>query len=251
MKTNKLYIYGKHAVREAIVYAPHAVKRVYVERGFTDPELMKFVQKSGIEQAPLNKGVTRADIKGGNAQQGVVAMLSLQDLVIPFETFLDTLTIMPSTSLVFLSGVQDPHNVGAIIRSAAAFGASGVLMQSQGASPVTAAVIKVSSGMAFRVPLVSVQNVTQALAMLKKRGVMIYALAGKGSSGSIESAPFKEGSLFVFGNEGQGIEPKARALCEQTLSIPMHPRCESLNVAASAAVALHAWSAKHPEALKN
>ena len=66
---------------------------------------------------------------------------------------------------------------------------------------------------------------------------------------AIESEEFAKASLFVFGNEGAGIEPNVRALCDTTLSIPMHPRCESLNVAASAAVALHAWSTKHPEAL--
>lgn len=250
MKTNKLYIYGKHAVREALVHAPHAITRVYVEKGFTDPELMKFVDKSGVERAPLNKGATRADIKGGNAQGGVVAQLSLQNLVQPFEKFLDTLVIKPGQALVFLSGVQDPHNVGAIIRSAAAFGASGVLMQTEGGAGITAAVIKVSAGMAFRVPLVSVQNPSQALAMLKRRGFTIYAMAGKGTH-SVESAAFAEPSLFVFGNEGQGIDPKTRALCEQTLTIPMHPRCESLNVAASAAVTLFAWSAKNPLSLKN
>ena len=145
--------------------------------------------------------------------------------------------------------MQDPHNVGAIIRSAAAFGASGVLMQEAGGAGITAAVIKVSAGMAFRVPLVTVPNVPQALAMLKKRGVMLYAMAGKGTH-SIDTAPFDEPALFVFGNEGAGLEPKIRALCEQTLTIPMHPRCESLNVAASAAVALHAWSVKNPNSLK-
>jgi len=249
MKTNKLFIYGKHAVREAILYAPHAITRVFVEKGFTDPELMKFVKQSGIEQSPLNVGAKKADIKGGNAQSGVVAQLSIQNLVVPFEKFLDSLVIKPGQALVFLSGVQDPHNVGAIIRSAAAFGAAGVLMQSQGAAGISAAVIKVSAGMAFRVPLVSMPNPPQALAMLKKRGYTVYAMAGKGTH-SVESATFASPSLFVFGNEGQGIEPGIRALCEQTLSIPMHPRCESLNVAASAAVALFAWSAKNPQSLK-
>ena len=249
MKTNKLYIYGKHAVREAIVHAPHAVTRVYVEKGFTDPELMKFVKQSGIEEAPLNQGAKKADIKGGNAQSGVVAQLSLQNLVQEFDTFLEKLVITPSTSLVFLSGVQDPHNVGAIIRSAAAFGASGVLMQTENGAGITAAVIKVSAGMAFRVPLVNVQNPAQALAMLKRRGVTLYAMAGKGTH-LVETAEFKEACCFVFGNEGQGIAPTIRALCGQTLTVPMHPRCESLNVAASAAVTLFAWSAKHTEALK-
>ncbi len=249
MKTNKLFIYGKHAVREALQHAPHAITRVYVEKGFTDPELMKFVKQSGVEQAPLNVGAKKADIKGGNAQSGVVAQLSIQNLVQPFEEFLGGLVIKPGQSLVFLSGVQDPHNVGAIIRSAAAFGASGVLMQTESGAGITATVIKVSAGMAFRVPLVHVQNPAQALAQLKRRGFTIYAMAGKGTH-SVESAAFEEPSVFVFGNEGQGIEPALRALCEQTLTVPMHPRCESLNVAASAAVTLFAWSAKNPAALK-
>ena len=102
--------------------------------------------------------------------------------------------------------------------------------------------------MAFLVPLLSVENSQQAIAVLKKKGVRAYGLAGDAKT-PIGSERFSPPALFLFGNEGEGLSPGVRILCDEMLSIPMNPRCESLNVAASAAVAMYAWSSKHPRAL--
>jgi 23S rRNA (guanosine2251-2'-O)-methyltransferase len=248
VKTNKLYITGKHAAYEALMYAPHAVKRVYIARGFQDNNINKLIAQAGLQKEPLQEGESRADVKGNSSSQGIVLQISLIDMMQPLEKFIDTLKVSPSTSLLLLSGVQDPHNAGAIIRSAAAFGATAVLMPQEKQSPITAAVIKSSAGMAFQLPLVTIPSIQTALAMLKKRGFKAYALAA--GRQNISGAEFASPCVFVLGNEGQGIDKAMRALCDETLSIPMHLRAESLNVAASAAVALHAWSQKHPEALK-
>ncbi len=248
MKTNKLYISGKHAAYEALMYAPHAVKRVYIARGFQDNNINKLIKRNGLEREPLSEGEARADIKGNASSQGIVVQISLIDMLQPFDKFLDSLKPTSSTVLLFLSGVQDPHNVGAIIRSAAAFGVSGVLVPQQNQSPITAAVIKSSAGMAFQLPLVNIPNMQNALAQLKKKGFKAYALAA--GKQNVADATFDSPSVLVLGNEGQGIDKSVRALCDETLSIPMHLRTESLNVAASAAITLHAWSVKHPEALK-
>jgi 23S rRNA (guanosine2251-2'-O)-methyltransferase len=248
VKTNKLYIAGRNAAREALEFLPHAVKRVYVARGFQDSDINKLIAKAGLEKEPLSAGEARADLKGGASSQGIVVQISLIDMVVPFETFLDSLSISPKTSLVLLCGVQDPHNVGAIIRSAAAFGASAVLLPGAKQSPITQAVIKASAGMAFQLPLVSIVSVPAVLPMLKKRGFKVYGLAAVKQN--IAESAFSAPTAFVLGNEGIGLDRAVRALCDETLSIPMHPKAESLNVAAAAAVALHAWSAKHPEALK-
>jgi 23S rRNA (guanosine2251-2'-O)-methyltransferase len=247
MKTNKLYISGRNAAREALFNMPQAVKHVYVERGFNDSIINRLIEKAGLEREPLNHGAQRADIKAGASTQGIVIQVSLIDIMQSFEKFLDSLAVSPKTSLVLFSGIQDPHNVGTIIRSAAAFGASGILMPQQNQSPVTAAVIKSSAGMAFQLPLISIPSVPAALTMLKKKGFKTYALAA--GKQNIGDAAFASPSVFVLGNEGIGLDKATRSLCDETLSIPMHPKVESLNVAASAAVALHAWSAKHPEAL--
>jgi 23S rRNA (guanosine2251-2'-O)-methyltransferase len=176
-----------------------------------------------------------------------VVQISLIDMMQPFEQFLDSLVISPKTSLVLLGGIQDPHNVGAIIRSAAAFGASAVLMPGAKQSPITQAVIKASAGMAFQLPLVSIASIPAVLPMLKKRGFKIYGLAS-GKETIIESA-FASPSVFILGNEGIGLDKSIKSLCDEMLSIPMNPKSESLNVAAAAAVALYSWSVKHPEAL--
>lgn len=212
MKPGKVYAYGKHAVGEASKYAAHAVLKVFKD-----------------------------------AKDGDVAQISLSRLLVPFDAFVESLHPTPDTALVLLAGVEDPHNFGAIIRSAAGLGASAVLMPQSGQAPVSSTVLKVSAGMAFRLPLVPLDNIQQNLSALKKRGFKIVALASSGRP--IGGEPFAEPVVFILGNEGSGIPKAVRPLCDATLSIPLHPRCESLNVAAAAAVALGAWSLRHPGAL--
>jgi 23S rRNA (guanosine2251-2'-O)-methyltransferase len=249
MRQNKVYIYGKHALEEALRYAPKAVNRIYFDARSVDQKLKKLIEQSGITTGALSEGQAKSDMKSGAAHQGVVAQILLSELVVPYEKFVETLSVTHDTSLVLLSGVVDPHNVGAIIRTAAGFGAGGVLMPEHNQAPVSGTVIKVSAGMAFRIPLVSISNLQQAISDLKKRGFKAYGLAGEGAK-SITAEPFEAPSLFILGNEGEGIPAHLRALCDVTLSIPINPRTESLNVAAAGAVALFAWSAKHPEALR-
>lgn len=249
MKQNKVYIYGKHAALEALLHAPKSILKVYFEADAVDTKLRRIIEQAGIPTARLSEGMARSDIKSGTSHQGVIGQISLHNLIVPYQTFSQTLASTPHTSLVLMSGVQDPHNVGAIIRTAAGFGVSGILMPEKNQAPVTGAVIKVSAGMAFRVPLVSVTDFHATIRDIKKRGFKVYALAGEGAQ-AITQMQFPSPTLFIFGNEAEGIAPALRALCDGVIAIPINPQCESLNVAAAAAVTLFAWSAQHPEALK-
>lgn len=249
MKQAKIYIYGKHAVGEALRHAPQVLRKIHLAKQMEDKDLRDLIRRSGVPVEPLDERKATSQVEGNAPHQGVIALVSLGGLLVPAERFLETFKPGPDTALVFLDGVQDPHNLGAVIRSAAAFGAAAVLLPTRKQSPVTGAVVKASAGMAFRVPLVSVDNIQQTLAQLKKLGVKIYGLAANGK-GSVDVEPFAEPALFVMGNEAQGMTPASRALCDKTLSIPMSLRAESLNVAVSSAVALFAWSRKHPQALR-
>ncbi|HVV38949.1 MAG TPA: 23S rRNA (guanosine(2251)-2'-O)-methyltransferase RlmB [Candidatus Paceibacterota bacterium] len=249
MTQGKIYIYGKHAVEEALRHVPHIVRKIYISPRMEDSKLRTLINRSGVAADTLDERKVSSQVEGGASHQGIIALISLSSLVIPFEKFLDTFVPTPDTAILFLSEVQDPHNVGAAIRSAAAFGAAAVLMPTHKQSPITGAVVKSSAGMALRIPLVSVENTQQAIASLKKRGMRVYGLAGEAKR-SIHDEAFAEPALFILGNEGSGIAPSAKALCDEMLSIPMSPRAESLNVAASGAVALFAWSRKHLSALK-
>ncbi|MFZ2501025.1 MAG: RNA methyltransferase, partial [Minisyncoccia bacterium] len=150
--------------------------------------------------------------------------------------------------VAILAEVQDPHNVGAIIRSAAAFGLAGVLIPEHHQAGISGTVVKTSAGMAFRIPLVSIGNVNNAIKVLKEKGFWVYGLAMDGTA-ALGAEAFDTPSAFIVGNEGVGIREKTLEHCDVTLNVPMHPRTESLNAAVSAAVVFYAWSAKHPEAL--
>lgn len=248
MKQSKVFIYGRHAVSEALKYAPHALTKLYLE-GKADTKLRAQADKLRIPTGRLSEGLARSDMKSGSPHQGIVASVSLAQLMRNERSFMEELSVTPATCLVVLSGVQDPHNVGAIIRSAAGFGAAGVLLPERNQSPVTGAVIKVSAGMAFRVPLVSIPDLPKTIKDLKKRGFTVYGLEGAGAE-PISGEAFSGPTAFVLGNESSGIESQVRALCDTRVSIPIHARAESLNVAAAAAVALYEWSTAHREALE-
>lgn len=253
MKQGKTYIYGKHAVREALLNAPHIVKKVMIAPYFDDNNIRGLVKKSKVPTAELSDGKMSTGFDGrvdkDSAHQGIIAQINPGELILEYKDFAEKLEVTKDTSLIILGELQDPHNVGAIIRSAAAFGVAGVLMPEHNQAPVTGTVVKVSAGMAFKIPLVSVPNVNNAVRDLKEKGFWVYGLDGEADK-SLPNEQFDAPALFILGNEGAGIRQKTLELCDIKLSIPMNPQCESLNVAASAAATLYAWSAQHPDALK-
>ncbi|MBP7831840.1 MAG: 23S rRNA (guanosine(2251)-2'-O)-methyltransferase RlmB [Candidatus Pacebacteria bacterium] len=248
MKQNKIYIYGKHAVAEALLNAPQSVKKVYISPKQEDQHVRGLIKKTGVAVSELGKD-RLPGVDADTTHQGVIGVVSLDDLMRPMKSFLADLKVTDETAVVLLAEIQDPHNVGAVIRSAAAFGVSGVLIPEHNQAPVTGAVVKVSAGMAFRVPLVQIGNINQAVRDLKEAGFTIYGLEGGGTSTTTDE-DYDGPSAFILGNEGAGLREKTRELCDKLLSIPMHPRCESLNAAVSASVALYSWSAKHARSLK-
>ncbi|MCK5059671.1 MAG: 23S rRNA (guanosine(2251)-2'-O)-methyltransferase RlmB [Candidatus Pacebacteria bacterium] len=249
MKQNKIYIYGKHAVTEAIRNRPEAVKKVYISSHINDTQLRELIRKTNIPSVSLEGNKSTRDIEESASHQGVIGVVSLKELMLPYKEFISSLSIGRDTALVLLDELQDPHNVGAVVRSAAAFGIGGILIPEHNQAPITGAVIKVSAGMAFRVPIISIGNVNQVMRDLKERGFWIYGLEGKGEK-SVTNEKFDTPTVFVLGNESKGIRLKTRELCDILLSIPTNPKCESLNAAASAAVAFYAWSAQHQEVLE-
>ena len=240
-------IYGKHVVTEALRYAPHVVKEVLLGTNAQDAELKELIARHHIQMAPLREQDIARVVPNNAVHQGLIAVIDPAALVVKFDTFVNSLNPNADTALVVLGELQDPQNVGAIIRSAAAFGIAGVLLPPHNQAQITGAVVKASAGMAFRVPLVSIGNVNQTLRVLKEKGFWIYGLAMEGAN-ELSKENFDAPAVFVVGNEGSGIREKTLDHCDIKLRIPMHPRTESLNAAASAAIVLYEWSSSHPKA---
>lgn len=249
MQHDIAYIFGKHAVSEALRFRPDVITELHIEPGCSDDGLLSVLGRSPVAPKVLSGRRLPGGLRSDAVHQGVIAGIAVNRLMVDYRDFAASLSPTEHTSVLVLGEVQDPHNVGAVIRSAAAFGVAGVLIPPHNQSPVTGTVVKVSAGMAFRIPLVHIRNVNATLEDLKKRGFWVYGLAGEEGAMSLYSESFTKPTAFVLGNEGSGLRQKTRDACDTLISIPMHPRCESLNAAASAAVVMAEWSRQQPPAL--
>ena len=144
----------------------------------------------------------------------------------------------PAALVLALDGVTDPHNLGAVLRSAAAAGVDGVLLPERRSAAVNETVVRASAGTAGRVPVCRVVNLGRALDDLKQAGAWVYGLAAGEGSQSYLGEAFDRATVLVLGAEGEGLHLKIRERCDGLLHIPMPGGVESLNVSAAAAVAL-------------
>ena len=247
----KIYIYGKHALMEALLNAPRAIRKVFIASELDDNELREMLKKQNVPTEIMKMKEADRMVGEETVHQGVIAIADPGEIMGDFSEFAKGLEaksiaeLSERTMVVLLDELTDPHNVGAIIRSAAAFGATAVLMPIHNQAPITGAVVKSSAGMVFRVPLVSVGNVNQAVDALKKIGFRSYGLEMNGSQNLTEEKFADAPTLIIVGNEGKGIREKTLERCDVHLRIPMDPRAESLNASVSAAVVMYQWSKEH------
>ncbi|OGI69962.1 23S rRNA (guanosine(2251)-2'-O)-methyltransferase RlmB [Candidatus Nomurabacteria bacterium RIFCSPLOWO2_01_FULL_42_20] len=244
------YIYGKHPVEEMLKSEPKRVQKIFIKKTTTtDFGLIKELSSANKVPVSFVDQKRISDIAGQEAvSQGVAALVSEAGFM-NFEEFLSGINVKKNPAVIVLDEVEDPHNVGAIIRTAAAAGASAVIIGKHRQAPITAAVFKVSAGAAARLPIIRVSNINNALDKLKEAGFWIVALDqnAAGPEGSRKDGKiFWQEDLvmpvcFVVGNEGQGIRQKTLERADFKLRIPMHGAVESLNVSVSAALAIYEW----------
>jgi 23S rRNA (guanosine2251-2'-O)-methyltransferase len=178
----------------------------------------------------------------GAAHQGVVAFGAA-------ERYAELDDVLSRTGaqtqlLVLLDGVEDPHNLGAIIRTAHAAGASAILIPDRRAAGLTEVVAKAAAGALEHLPVVRIGNVSQTLEMLKKRGFWIYGLDQRGSQLYSET-DYAKPTVLVLGGEGQGLHQLVKKHCDLLVRIPMAGAISSLNVSVAAGIVLFEWQRVH------
>lgn len=244
--TDKVYLHGRNALIEAIK-ADQAGKTGLIEKVYLSPQaeadgkIIGLLQKAGLKHERVTAPEIESMAGHTAVHQGVCALLRSSKIYTPLENVLQEAKNSPRKPLlVLLDELQDPHNVGAIIRSAAAFGATAILMPEHDQVQVTSTVVKTSAGMVFTIPIVRIGNVNTTLKKLKDEGYWIYGLAGDGDT-KLRTVSFDADTVLVIGSEGDGIREKTLEACDFRLSIDIEPACESLNASNAVAVALYEW----------
>jgi 23S rRNA (guanosine2251-2'-O)-methyltransferase len=231
-------LHGFHAVTARLRQRPGSILALYLDAGRSDArarELAARAAAADIKVHPTDGG--RLDALAGHARhQGVVAEV---DDALPHVTLDDVLDTLAEPALfVILDGVTDPHNLGACLRSADAFGAHAVIVPKDRAVGVNATVAKAASGAADTVPVIAVTNLARALRELKERGVWLLGAEAEGES--IYAADLTGPIGWVLGAEGSGLRRLTRELCDRHVGIPLLGTVASLNVSVATGICLFA-----------
>jgi 23S rRNA (guanosine2251-2'-O)-methyltransferase len=236
--SSERHLSGFHAVIARLRARPETVRSVYVAASRRDRrarELAGRAQAAGVAVHAVDDDRLAA-LAGNDKHQGVVAVVDASDPNRTLDEILDALAEPPL--LLVLDGVTDPHNLGACLRSADAFGAQAVIVPKDRAAGLNATVAKAASGAADTVPLISVTNLARALVELKERGVWVIG-ADIGGESLFEADLFGP-VAWVLGAEGTGLRRLTRESCDRIVSVPMQGGVESLNVSVAAGVCLFA-----------
>jgi 23S rRNA (guanosine2251-2'-O)-methyltransferase len=218
-----------HANEIAVLYLAEEGRRELQELGDAAVQRKVAVEaRPGFELDKLAKGQKH---QGAVAIAGSYSYLNLDEL----------LAKLPERSLlVALDEITDPHNFGAIVRSAVAFGADGIITLKHRAAPVTPVVVRASAGATEHARIARVANLVQCLDELRERNFEVLGLAAEGASDLTELAPSEASRVLVVGSEGRGLRRLTREHCTELVKIPMAGPIASLNASVAAAIALYA-----------
>jgi 23S rRNA (guanosine2251-2'-O)-methyltransferase len=232
------YIYGINSVAEALKARGRAFAWVGVAKERHDLRLQRLVEECR-RQGVAVRFVGRAELDrmaGNNAHQGVVAVTSAKQY-----TDLDDVVAAKRgqySLIVVLDGIEDPHNLGAILRTADAAGADGVVIPQRRAVGVTGTVAKTSAGASAHLPVTRVTNIARALEDLKARNIWVVGLDEHGKQ-PYDSLDYNMDCAIVLGAEGKGVHDLVAKKCDFLVSIPMLGKVASLNVSVAAGVVLY------------
>lgn len=232
-------IEGRNAVIEAL-RAGTSIDKIYLQKGETDRTL------GHIASTAREKGIVVVDadkrkldfMSRTHAHQGVIALASVREYVSVADILNAAREKGEAPLIVVCDEISDPHNLGAIIRTAECAGAHGVIIPKRRSAGLTSVVGKTSAGAVSYVPVARVPNIAALLKELQKEGVWVFGTAAEGTT-TLYDADLKGPAAIVIGSEGDGMTRLVREGCDFLVSIPMKGRISSLNASAAAAILLY------------
>lgn len=230
-------LFGLHAVREALKAGTRPLHRLLVLR--TDKQFTDVVQLARSRNIPIHVQplVSFDRLVSNGRHQGVVAFTSAKAYQTEDRILARATEQKEPPLLVILDGVEDPHNLGAVLRTAEGAGVHGVIIPERRAVGLTPVVAKASAGAIDHIPVARVTNLSRSIESLRTAGLWIYGVTPSATR-NFTDVDFREPVAFVLGGEGMGIRPGVLKHCDDCLRIPLKGRVESLNVSAAAAIVL-------------
>lgn len=241
MKDTKIdFLYGIHVVRSLLQRQPERVLELFCMDSREDTrvqEIVMLAKQQGLSIQKVNKKQMDQWVPEGN-HQGVVARCRPQKML--SESDFDVLLENAKAPALFLvlDGIQDPHNLGACLRTCDATGVTGIMIAQDRSASVTPTVRKVSCGASETVPVIQVGNLVRALEMLKEKGVWVMGTSGNATQ-SLYQTDLKGAVAIVVGAEGTGLRRLTEEHCDVLMHIPMLGMVESLNVSVAAGICLY------------
>jgi len=229
--------YGKHAVESALAYPDDIQSILVATQQQKNPHIQSLIVKArsfdiSVEFLSHQDLTKRAQV---SHHQGIVALVKDYPMV-GFKTLLNQVQKYPI--ILALDHIQDPHNVGAIIRSAEAFGVTALLLPKDRSCPITPAVCRSSSGAIDHVDCIEVSNLANGLKQLKDAGFWVYG-ADSNQGKPISDTRFNRPMVLVVGNESKGIGHSVQKQCDETVLIPLNGQTSSLNVSVATGILLY------------
>lgn len=238
MKTEILY--GFHAVKEALSAGRRELLELYVDRGHTDSTrlkaLLNMAEARGVAVRTL--GAAQLALMAGCAAHQAVALRASPYPLVDLARVMDAVESLASAPVLVLDCIMDPHNLGAIVRSALCAGAAAVLIPKDRSAPPTPAVSKISAGALEHIRLAQVTNLARSLGLLKSSGRWVAGLDRQASL-TVFRADLTMPLALVVGGEARGMRALVRKACDLMVSIPQSGPIDSLNASAATAVALY------------
>lgn len=225
------YIFGKNTIDSFI--ESKSIIEVFIVNNFSDEKILKKLRQNNIKVSVKDKNLLDKLTQNGK-HQGIVASIKKFE----YSSLADILNVAKKKQyplIVALDGIEDPHNVGAIIRTCEAFSVDGIIIPKNNCCPVNATVAKVSTGAIANVKIAMVTNLTQTLKELKNNGYWVYA-AEAFNSQPYEALDYKSKTVLVVGSEGYGISRLVKEQADFNIKIEMSGKVNSLNVSVATAI---------------
>jgi len=232
-------VFGVHPIREVLRKGARECHELVVGRSKKDPAAKEILSLARQRKVPFRFG-TKQEVErmapGGNHQGFALVAAALREREL--TEFLSTAEVNRRTLWIGLDGITDPHNLGAVIRNAACFGAAAVVLPQRDSARLTPLVQKIASGATEHVPVVQAPSVNHAIRQLRDEGFFVFAAATEGVP--LPEIAFRGPALVLIGAEGRGLKRRTREIADERVAIPQAPGgVASLNASAAAAVMLY------------